>query len=342
MPRQKPTTVRQLANIRLPWRKAKDMPHGKTTLVSKLVDEYLKSPKYLNLGLGTKIRYQSALRLFEHLILANSKNIFQMPAHKVDYGIVDYLHKVLTHSHKDGTIRFYFSVMSNVWETALRSGRVMINPWAKNEVKVSNHRDITWTQQEVKEVIRVAKENGHYSLALYIILCYETAQRPWQDLKNLKWENLTNDAKGNPFLDFVISKTNVHIILPLSNVAMSAIAEVAAKQPDNAQYIFSDEAGNVLTSNTIHVQFQKVKKLAMVRPELHIRDLRRTAITELAQSGATMSEITAITGWKGTESIIQRYARVRIETAINALAKRNKFRGIDENQGISTETTDTT
>ena len=306
-----------MANLKLPWKRAEHNPHGKAVKVSILVTEYLKSPKYKNLGNGTKIRYQSAFRLFELLVLANGKNIFQMQAHKVDYSIVDYIHSVLSHSHAQGTIKFLFSVMSTVFEVAMRNGRVPYNPWSKNGVRVDNERDVIWTEEQLRAAVEAARELGYFVLALYLIIGYETGIRMWSDLRRLTWDNIREEA-GVKVLDFVMAKTNVRIILPLSPVALASLKDTG----NSSGPLFADDKGRLLSSVALTQQLNKVKRKALLPQELTFRDLRRSFVTDLATKGATISEITATMGWKSPNGVINRYARVRFDTALNAMQKK--------------------
>ena len=307
-----------LNHLKLPWDRADKQPHGKAVHVSVLVDEYLKSQKYNGISLGSKMRYQSALKLFDHLVMANNKTLYQMYAHKVDFGVVDYLHAVLAHTHSAATIRLCFSIMQNVWDVALRNGRVIYNPWARNGVKVDNERDVTWTHEQVNASVLKAKELGYNILALYILFGYETGIRMWSDLRRLTYEMIHTDDKGGVVLEFTIAKTNVHLCLPLSNVIVDALKETGR----TTGLIFMDDKGRLLTQGCFFRQFRAVKTAAMLPMHLQLRDLRRTAVTELVTSGATDREIAAITGWKNPGSVINRYARIRLQSAENGMNKR--------------------
>lgn len=331
-----PTTRLQAANLAIPWKKSavSNLPHGKATRVKILVEDFLRSDRYKSLGLHTKKSYLSALNTFELLVLASNQNIFQMRAHNVDYGIVDYIKHVLGHSHAPATISMYFSMLSGIWDVALRNGKVNFNPWQKARIKLNNERDVTWTPEQIRTGINTAKEMGFHVLALYLLLAYETAQRPWRDLRDLKWENIKLDENGRQFVDFIISKTRTRLLLPLSKEAIKALNEAKVTAYSGlSEYIFIDANCKRYTQSALTEQFKKMKKRAMLDPVLLIRDLRRTAITEMAMAGATTEEITASTGWRCTDSVIRRYSRLRKRTAERGLEKREALR--DEQKQLS-------
>jgi len=166
-------------------------------------------------------------------------------------------------------------------------------------------------------------------LALYIQMSYMCGQRPWKDLRNLKWSNIKLDKKGY-YLDFIISKTNTHLMLPLSKETMNLLNSLTKA----SEYIFVTENGEHLCQAAISSQFKKVKKYALLDNNLMIRDLRRTAITEMAMAGATTQEIEATTGWRCSNAVLKRYAVLRKETANNCLDKRLEFQ--KNNYAVST------
>ena len=310
--------------MRKPWelKSVHSLPHGKGTRVNLLVKEYLTSERYRVLADQTKKMYLCAIRAMEDLILPNGHNLMVAFSHHIDYGIADYVKRVYGFNLKPATLGLYFTVYSNIWDLGLRNGRVAYNPWNKCNIKVDNLRDITWTPEQIELAINTSKELGFKLLAAYIAIAYHTAQRPWSDLRNLKWDNLKLDRNGCNLLDFKIQKTGVRMLLPLSDEVMEVIKEL----PRLSEYIFVTNKGERLTQQTITTQFSLVKKYAMLDKALLIRDLRRTAVTEMAMSGATVSEITAATGWKVTDKIINRYAVMKLTTAQNCLNKRQSFR----------------
>jgi integrase len=314
-----PQKENERAKKLFPWRNA--APHSTKVRVSKIVDDYLLSPRYTGVSQKTKARYLSIVRTFDSLILGNNKNIYHMRAVNVDFSTVDYLHKVLAFEYSNATIKNMFAVFSNVWELAIRNGHVHYNPFARPRISVKNERDFTFTRDEIKSCIDKSRELGYYTLALYIILAYETAQRPWQDLRNLKWDNIKQQDDGTKYLDFIITKTKVHLMLPLSSRALEALDKVKK----SSEYIFAEESGKLYTASAISFQFKKIKELLGLNPELQFRDIRRTAVTELVEAGATEEEIRSMTGWT-SNAIIKRYARLRLVTAKNAISKREKAR----------------
>lgn len=307
--------------VSLPWKLNQKAPHGKVKKVAEIVDDYLVSEHYLGLKPTTKRLYHYTLEKFKTIKLSRNENIFHMSAYKVDYALVDYLIKVLKYSINPSTAQSYITVMAAVWTYAIRCGAVEYNPWHRPGLRRSYERDITWTREQIDRTIQVANEKGFKLLALYILICYETAQRPWQDLRNLRWDNLKVLANGKTVLDFTISKTNTHVVMPLSDRALSAIKA----HPVTSPLIFCDARGRHYSSQAMTEQLDSIREEAGISKNLKFRDLRRTAITEMAISGCSTMEIEALTGWRVPDSVLRRYARVRYQTAVNAQAKREQL-----------------
>lgn len=295
-------------------------PHGKAVRIHVLVEQYLKSERFSALSATSKKNYLSALKSIEEMEMPNNRSMLEDYAHKITYQTADYIKRILGYTLKPATVALRFAVLSSVWELAIRNGQLYTNPWDKAKIKLANLRDVTWTRDNVNSVVNEARKEGYDLLALYVLVGYSTAQRPFSDIRELKWDNLRQDG-STYILDFIISKTNTHILLPLD----VCTTELLLSLKRVSEYIFVTSKGKRLTPTCISRQFNIVKFTSGVPKELMLRDLRRTAITEMAQSGATVSEITAITGWRGSEKLLSRYAVVKLETAKNALAKRATF-----------------
>lgn len=298
-------------------------PYGKSVSVKALIEAYFQSPRYAKVSAKTKQNYNKTIERLEKLKLYDGKSLIQYKANKVTYKTVDYLHVILAQTLKPATIKFTFSVLSVIWENAMRQYLVGANPWLRNQVRVDNQRDITWTKEQIDKAYQTALDNNYDVLALYILFAYETAQRPWADLRNLKWDNIKGSDTGY-VIDFVISKTNTHMVLPVSKRLEEEIDKLVLSRANDLSknfYVFVDKTGQRPTGNAILGTFVRLKKLAGLPEDLQFRDIRRTALTELVEAGATRDELRSIGGWK-SDTVIPRYARIRYATAVNGMQKR--------------------
>ena len=314
-------------------------PHGKAVRIHTLVDNYLRSDRFKSLSASSRRNYMSCMKSIETLQLRGNRSLFTEYAHRIDYTTADYIKRILSYRKAQSTVALHFSVFSSIWELGMRNGYIANNPWEKARIKLDNLREVVWTYEQIKSAIDMAKECGYDLLALYITMAYTTGQRPYSDLRELKWENFVKQG-DRYILDFTIAKTNQHILLPLDKPTENMLLNM----PRVSEYIFTDKKGKRLSSTCITNQLHRVKSRCRIPEDLKMRDLRRTAVTELAQAGATVSEITAITGWKCSEKVLNRYAVMRLNTADNALAKRKAFQNdsLSKSSSVLSEPTTTT
>lgn len=303
---------------------ARAMPHGKSSTVRHIVDLYELSDRYKELAKNTKASYRSALNVWYNTRLPDGRNIFDFRVHKIDYALVDHFVQILKYKHQVPRIRIMCAVMGAAWKLALRHGRAVFNPWVDLRLKFNNERDVTWTPEQVELAINTSKELGHSTLALYLLLMYETGQRPWIDLRNLTWDNIEEreDADGTRYriIHYRSSKTNIDMLIPITDRCFSSLQAHSLGK----EYLFQDDEGGRRTSQAIHNQFKRVKRKAGLSNTLQFRDLRRTSAVELAEAGASNQEMRAIHGWK-SDRMVNRYSRMRLQIARNAQQKRVKL-----------------
>ena len=87
-----------------------------------------------------------------------------------------------------------------------------------------------------------------------------------------------------------------------------------------------EATGRAYRTDGFGATFARVRAAAGLPDTLQFRDLRRTAATEAAAGGATVHELKAMTGHKGTE-ILKVYVRPTDTGAKEAQRKRETARG---------------
>lgn len=312
------------------YKSARELPHGFSRTVQEIVDEWLMSPRYMRLSNGTKRSYSSHLSTWSTFKLPDSKSIFQLRVCEIDYRLVDYFISVMQYRGlAPASVSVKCTVMGIVWKIALRRGLAAYNPWADLRIECDNARDITWSPDEIERALEKCNQLGFNTLALFILFMYETGQRPWVDLRNLTWENIHDDADGIRWLDYVSSKTGVHIRMPISDRLRCCLEN----RPKTTSFIFSEESGERRTQQALFKQFNRIKREASLTYSLQLRDIRRTVVVELIEAGATRDEVRSVGGWKN-DSSIHRYARIRGKTAQNALGKREQHKRLRESSSL--------
>lgn len=290
-------------------------PSQKNVRVHDLITDYLNSDSFKKLSPNSKTAYIHILKIAERIIQANRQRLPEMWASRVDYNHVDYTQAVLEHQYKPATIKGLFTILSMCWELGLRNGKVLLNPWLRNKVSVKNERDVTWTKKEIYAVIDAANKLKFKPLARFIVIMYETGQRP-QDLLYLTNKNVVIKGDNELWLDFIISKTGVHLEIPLSSKAVECLPTFMGDD----RYLFSDE-GRYVKYYEMYIMFNKAREHAGLPKELTMRDIRRTVAVELSEAGVTDQELRGVFGWKNN-SVIHRYSRIRGSYAKSAFNKR--------------------
>src|SRR5688500_16405495 len=119
-------------------------------------------------------------------------------------------------------------------------------------------------------------------MALAIRLAYETAQRP-TDVLRLAWAQ----SNGSGFT-LTQSKTDEAVYIP--EPSYLAVALNATVGEDGDYLVISETTKRPYKRHHFAHEFARIRKLAELPATLQFRDLRRTAATELGNSGATDDE----------------------------------------------------
>ncbi|MCP4395371.1 MAG: tyrosine-type recombinase/integrase [Alphaproteobacteria bacterium] len=215
-------------------------------------------------------------------------------------------------THKTHKVMKYFRRLLNYGiEEDLRSD----NPASALGVKSPDSRKLIWEQEEVLAVVKTALKNNRRSIAIATMVGYDSSQRP-QDIVHIKKEKL--DDEGVTVTQF---KKGKEVWVLLSDLTFMLINE--APKNDSEYLIISESTGKeYLDRSALIKEFGRMRNLAGVNPKLQFRDLRRTVATEIGNKGATLLEITAITGHELNSPVIKTYVKPEKEAARRAIEKR--------------------
>lgn len=232
---------------------------------------------------------------------------------KVTPLLADNIYSKVKKQRGERTAIYVCSVMRRLWNFLYRAEKVKSLPWSNMGIKQDlKPRTVKWMPEDVKKIIQQAMQDGHISLALFVALLYDTAQRP-SDILSLTWDNILDDE----FLTLTQSKTGAIITVPLRETSKKLLE----KQKKNIKWVIPTKTGCKYHLTNMNKEFNMVKKSAGVSSELQLRDLRRTALTELGDAGATEDEIMAVSGHKSRQ-VLSVYVKKTEQQAINAMAKR--------------------
>lgn len=209
------------------------------------------------------------------------------------------------------------------------------------------------TEEEKQRLLKTAVARPEWETAyLAAILCLNTTARGCE-LKGLQWSDVDLFSKA---LTIRKSKTAAgERVVPLTEVSVSALGRLRRRAEgfgpvEPSHYIFAAFVPTFRFSGKKVVDYSVTgfnpsrhlnswrsawrtltKKAGLVGFRFH--DLRHSAITQLAENGASDSTIMAIAGHV-SRRMLERYSHVRMEakrTALEALALSTKTAGYDTN-----------
>lgn len=195
------------------------------------------------------------------------------------------------------------------------------NPATKLKVKAGRARTQVWRPDEVAAFCRAAEAAGQPSVALAVLLAYETAQRI-SDVLRASWRDLDGAT-----LRVTQKKTGAKVAVPLSPELLGRL-EAGGRR---GLTLVAREDGRPWPDVTFRAAFNRVRAAAGLR-HLRFHDLRRTALTEAGSGGATLMELRALGGHADVASL-QRYVVPDVEAARGAQNKRATPSGKTQNGG---------
>ncbi|MBF0247047.1 MAG: tyrosine-type recombinase/integrase [Alphaproteobacteria bacterium] len=212
------------------------------------------------------------------------------------------------------------------------------NPFDRMRVSEPPHRTQRWTADEVQAVISAALSGGKHpesgniipprpSVALGTSVAYDTSL-PQSDILHLQWSLFD----GNGFTVQQKKKRGQREVYCPVSTRTKNLLKAAHKTSTSKYIIVSEETGEpyIDDPNTTSRSkalafsrlFRKFRKRAGVKDGLTFHDLRRTALSELGDTGATEAEITKIGGHAFGSQALRVYMHPDKEAAIRAARRR--------------------
>jgi integrase len=206
--------------------------------------------------------------------------------------------------------------LRRVWNVGYRKGLVTGNPFAKMGLTNEKTRDVRWSEEQVNKAIETADECNKESIGTAITLMYHLCHHP-VDIRQMRWGDIV-DGK----IKFTRQKTGAKLDIPLAPPIVERLEKVMPPSARLDDFIIKNEFdGRPYTTSVIQRHFRKVRLHANLPFELKLGDLRASGATEMADSGATNSEMRSVTGHK-TLDVLALYARPTDTQAGNAINKR--------------------
>ena len=302
--------------------------------VGYLVRQFESSPKFVRYSRVTRQDYSNIYRNVETQLVDDQRMFGEVKISEVTkqmaYSI--YEQNVIKHGH-DSANKTISACRVAFRYGALKFAEITFNPFSQLDKLTSPPRRQRWTDQQLNNFIKKAKEMGYPSVGRCALMCMELVQRPG-DILSLKWGAYHEQDRTWHIRQ---SKRGAVIHVPETDrlrVAINAARRLARKRAAddvNEMLICPTVTGKRWHRRNFTKTARRIARAAGLPDDLQIRDLRRTAATEGACAGATPAELMAVGGWTNQASI-RPYLVQTQEQAATFQAKRDTYRQRQERQ----------
>lgn len=251
------------------------------------------------------------------------------PAAAISNLIAGNLYREFSHTFSTTKSRNMVSVLRRSYSWGVEQGLCHTNPFSKVKVKQPAPRVRWGTVDEIRHLLKTADAMNMPHIGDMIAIACCTGQRQ-NDRFALQWEQVDGDIirirqkKTGALVDVVM----IDFVTERIQRARDRQSKAGIQRPE----VLFDEARNRRwssqnTSNHYWRDYRRVlEQAAKTIPslaDLRDQDLRDTAVTWLANAGATEIEIAAVTGHslKSVSTILKHYLARTEEQARNASAK---------------------
>ena len=269
------------------------------------VEEYKHSSKYARLSVSTR-------KVYDRWLISLTETVGRQPitslTPKAVYDIIDGI------DSKGGKVHCA-AVLRRVADVAIRRGLLDRNPATRLDLETSRRREEIWQQDEIDRFLGACEgANLGTAIALGFKIMLYTAQRPG-DVRAMTWQAYDGDT-----ITIRQQKTGKLVEVPCVAALRDALDEARAKRTGTV--IVAGRNGQRLIEDTWRDAFNSIRAKAGLG-HLQARDLRRTAVVNLARASATVPEIAAITGHSidRTQWILETYLPRDVQMARAGIVK---------------------
>lgn len=261
------------------WRGDRSKPVKRLPLPQSLAwaaDLYFASPEFTKLSATTKDDYRKQYARIEADLGRNT------PVASISKAVVYAYRTKLAATPRQGNYRL--SVLRLILEHAVRVDAITTNPARSFRALPTKPRRHVWTPEQISAFKAVALP----SVQLAVDIALYTGQRP-ADVLGLQW----SDVKDG-WVTLVQGKTGATVSLPVFSALERALA---ATERQSAWILVNERSGRPWQQITFQREVAAtIKRAGLSGTGLHFQDFRRTAVVALAEAGATVPQIAAVTG----------------------------------------------
>ena len=275
-----------------------------TTKLRNACDQYMRSSTYAQLTSAVQTKYDRTLLRVCATKVQNGAELGKIRLADIRYKHVTYAYDSWADTNGPSAANYMATCLSIVLNTAIRHEAIVANPVSLLNRKVEKPRKVKWSKGDVSSFLTTAYSEWRWrSIGLILHMAYEWGQRIG-DMRLLKWEDIDFEAQR---VDITQSKRGVDVHLPIPD---DLLAMLEAQRVDFgfqdyvAPRVKPNHSGySPYTAIEIHTQVNNIKAKAELDPKLQARDLRRTAITEMAEAGVDLVGIMQVSGHQSPNSV---------------------------------------
>lgn len=224
--------------------------------------------------------------------------------------------------HTAASVNRHLAALSGVYTVAVREWR-----WADDSpvAKISKLREprgrVRFLSNEERERLLEACRRSHNQyLYPVVVLALSTGMRH-SEIMRLTW-SCVDLVKGTVVLNH--TKNGDRRAVPLAGHALEVVRELHGKKPEDSDMLFPSTVPVKRQSKAIEIARAWYKAVAEAElDDFRFHDLRHSAASYLAMSGATLAELSAVLGHK-TLQMVKRYAHLTEDHTRQILERMNK------------------
>jgi len=294
---------------------------GVTSNIRQVLTHYYSTGQYNSKSQGTRKSYRNTFnRICETKIFSRELGDITVKSLTSSHciGLYDTWARTVSVDHANQLSRV-FSVLLNFCKDI---ELIESNPMSRVKKRSHVPRSETWEKKEVELFITTAFTQFKWrNIGILALLAYEWGQRP-KDITLLEWTDIDFDKK---MITIRQTKRGETVELPLDSKIMKLILQQGVDW-DWQPYVLphqrpSDGAYRPIPSGQVSALANEVKAECGIRSDIHMGDLRKTAIVEMIESGVDALAIMHVTGHKNVQSL-NPYNKKNLGTAKAALEMR--------------------
>ncbi len=171
-------------------------------------------------------------------------------------------------------------------------GWLEINPASALKLITPPPRRQVWSREDITRFVETASALDRLSVGLAVLLAHDLGQRE-EDIVRLNRRAWDGEA-----FDLTQGKTGKRVRAPICDPDLAACLTMLEWMGGNktTQIIVSEATGRPYRMDHFRHEFARIRAAAGISTQLQFRDLRRTALTELGNAGATDDQLRSLSG----------------------------------------------